>query len=213
MTFADTLWRNAITARSTMITAANYSAAFYGNAAVQGWHLGMTAPLTFWQTMARTVASPANAEATDNVVEMLRDIASEPVAAMAEVAEMVSAEAAADPAPVAEAAAAPVEAAPAEAAPAEAAPAEAAPAEAAPAEAAPNPALLDAPRGGKPDDLTALRGIGAKLAASLNEIGIYHVDQIAALDAEGIDWLDENIPGFKLACTRFDIVAGAAKRA
>ncbi len=203
MTFADTLWRNAITARSTMITAANYSAAFYGNAAVQGWHLGMTAPLTFWQTMARTVASPANAEATDNVVEMLRDIASEPVAAMAEVAEMVSAEAAADPAPVAEAAAAPVEAAPAEAAPAEAAP----------AEATPNPALLDAPRGGKPDDLTALRGIGAKLAASLNEIGIYHVDQIAALDAEGIDWLDENIPGFKLACTRFDIVAGAAKRA
>ena len=198
MTFADTLWRNAITARSTMITAANYSAAFYGNAAVQSWHLGMTAPLTFWQTMARTVASPANAEATDNVVEMLRDIASEPVAAMAEVAELVSAEAAADPAPVAEAPAAPVEAAPAEAAP---------------AEAAPNPALLDAPRGGKPDDLTALRGIGAKLAASLNEIGIYHVDQIAALDAEGIDWLDENIPGFKLACTRFDIVAGAAKRA
>ena len=198
MTFADTLWRNAITARSTMITAANYSAAFYGNAAVQGWHLGMTAPLTFWQTMARTVASPANAEATDNVVEMLRDIASEPVAAMAEVAELVSAEAAADPAPVAEAAAAPVEAAPAEAAP---------------AEATPNPALLDAPRGGKPDDLTALRGIGAKLAASLNEIGIYHVDQIAALDAEGIDWLDENIPGFKLACTRFDIVAGAANRA
>ncbi|MAX72079.1 MAG: hypothetical protein CMH66_00125 [Nioella sp.] len=195
MTFADTLWRNAITARSTMITAANYSAAFYGNAAVQGWHLGMTAPLTFWQTMARTVASPANAEATDNVVEMLRDIASEPVAAMAEVAEMVSAEAAADPAPVAVAEAA------------------AAPAEAAPAEAAPNPALLDAPRGGKPDDLTALRGIGAKLAASLNEIGIYHVDQIAALDAEGIDWLDENIPGFKLACTRFDIVAGAANRA
>lgn len=193
MTFADTLWRNAITARSTMITAANYSAAFYGNAAVQTWHLGMTAPLTFWQTMARTVASPANAEATDNVVEMLRDIASEPVAAMAEVAEMVSAEAAADPAPVAEAAAAPVEAAA--------------------AEATPNPALLDAPRGGKPDDLTALRGIGAKLAASLNEIGIYHVDQIAALDAEGIDWLDENIPGFKLACTRFDIVAGAAKRA
>ncbi len=195
MTLADTLWRNAITARSTMITAANYSAAFYGNAAVQGWHLGMTAPLTFWQTMARTVASPANAEATDNVVEMLRDIASEPVAAMAEVAEMVSAEAAADPAPVAVAEAA------------------AAPAEAAPAEAAPNPALLDAPRGGKPDDLTALRGIGAKLAASLNEIGIYHVDQIAALDAEGIDWLDENIPGFKLACTRFDIVAGAANRA
>ena len=198
MTFADTLWRNAITARSTMITAANYSAAFYGNAAVQGWHLGMTAPLTFWQTMARTVASPANAEATDNVVEMLRDIASEPVAAMAEVAEMVSAEAATDPAPVAEAPAAPVEAAPAEPAP---------------AEAAPNPALLDAPRGGKPDDLTALRGIGAKLAASLNEIGIYHIDQIAALDAEGIDWLDENIPGFKLACTRFDIVAGAANRA
>ena len=85
--------------------------------------------------------------------------------------------------------------------------AEDAPAAATPA---PNPALLDAPRDGQGDDLQVVRGIGAKLADSLNEIGIYHFDQVAGLDAEAIDWLDENIPGFKRSAARFDIVAGAA---
>jgi NADH-quinone oxidoreductase subunit E len=59
----------------------------------------------------------------------------------------------------------------------------------------PSPHLLDAPRGGKADDLTVLKGVGAKLATSLNEFGIYHFDQLATLDDEGIDWLNEQQAG------------------
>ena len=74
-----------------------------------------------------------------------------------------------------------------------------------------SPLLLDAPRGAHPDDLTAIKGIGEKMAASLNEFGIYHYDQIAGLDADGIDWLDEHLPGFKRNCARFDLVTGAGQ--
>lgn len=45
--------------------------------------------------------------------------------------------------------------------------------------------LLPAPRGGRPDDLAAIDGIGAAFAERLNELGLWHFDQIAALsDAE-----------------------------
>jgi len=180
MKLAESIWRGSVTARTNMVAAANYSAAFYGNAALQGWQLGVSAPLSFWQAMARAIDGP-----------VANDLAMEAAPAVAEnnVVEMQTA-------PVAETvaeAAAPV--------------AEDAPATATPA---PNPALLDAPRDGQGDDLQAVRGIGAKLADSLNEIGIYHFDQVAGLDAEAIDWLDENIPGFKRSAARFDIVAGAA---
>jgi predicted flap endonuclease-1-like 5' DNA nuclease len=76
----------------------------------------------------------------------------------------------------------------------------------------PSPHLLDAPRGGKADDLTALKGVGAKLATSLNEFGIYHFDQLATLDDEGIDWLNEQQNGFKMLCARYDVVEQARAR-
>ena len=184
MNIAESIWRGSVTARTNMIAAANYSAAFYGNAALQGWQLGVNAPLSFWQAVARAVDGPvANGAdpvlARDRVEGVIVEL--QPV----EVAETVAEPAA----PVAEPV---VETPPAEAAP------------------APNPTLLDAPRGGQGDDLQAVRGIGAKLAGSLNEIGIYHFDQLAALDAEAIDWLDDHIAGFKRSAARFDIVAGAA---
>jgi predicted flap endonuclease-1-like 5' DNA nuclease len=75
-----------------------------------------------------------------------------------------------------------------------------------------SPHLLDAPRGGKADDLTVLTGVGAKLAKSLNEFGIYHFDQLATLDADGIDWLNEQQSGFKMICARFGIVDQARAR-
>jgi predicted flap endonuclease-1-like 5' DNA nuclease len=75
----------------------------------------------------------------------------------------------------------------------------------------PNPLLLDEARGGVADDLKLIKGIGAKLEAGLNEIGIYHFDQIAGLDDAGIDWLDEHLPGFKRSCARFDLVKGAGE--
>jgi len=180
MTLAENLWRGSVTARANMLAAANYSAAFYGNAALQSWQLGVNAPLSFWQAMARAAEGPVANEAApvaaqDNVVEM------QP----APVADPVAKTVAAPVAPV-------VETPPAEPI------------------AAPNPALLDAPRDGQSDDLQAVRGIGEKLANSLNEIGIYHFDQLAALDAEAIDWLDGHIAGFKRSAARFDIVTGAA---
>jgi NADH-quinone oxidoreductase subunit E len=81
-----------------------------------------------------------------------------------------------------------------------------------PEELGPSPHLLDAPRGGKADDLTVLKGVGAKLATSLNEFGIYHFDQLATLDEEGIDWLNEQQNGFKMLCARYGVVEQARAR-
>jgi NADH-quinone oxidoreductase subunit E len=52
------------------------------------------------------------------------------------------------------------------------------------------PAALDRPRDGKADDLQAIRGIGPKIELTLNDLGIYHYDQIANLTHENIDWID-----------------------
>jgi predicted flap endonuclease-1-like 5' DNA nuclease len=54
----------------------------------------------------------------------------------------------------------------------------------------PKPATLDAPRNGQPDDLKQIKGIGPKIEASLNAMGIYHLDQIAAWTKDNIDWVD-----------------------
>lgn len=77
-----------------------------------------------------------------------------------------------------------------------------------PASAA-SPHLLDAPRAEGPDDLTVLAGIGPKLAQALNEFGIYHFDQIASLDQQGIDWLEAQQKGFRMICGRFDLIGQA----
>jgi predicted flap endonuclease-1-like 5' DNA nuclease len=82
----------------------------------------------------------------------------------------------------------------------------------APVATGPSPHLLDAPRGGKADDLTQLAGVGQKLAAALNEFGIYHFDQIATLDAKGIDWLNDQQPGFKMIAARYKVVDQAKAR-
>ena len=48
---------------------------------------------------------------------------------------------------------------------------------------------LTAPRGA-PDDMTKIHGVGPELAAKINEAGIFHYSQIAALDENGIAMLD-----------------------
>lgn len=50
---------------------------------------------------------------------------------------------------------------------------------------------LDAPRSGKADDLKKISGVGPKLETVLNDLGIYHFDQIAAWKAAEIRWVDE----------------------
>lgn len=54
----------------------------------------------------------------------------------------------------------------------------------------PKPAALLRPRRGKADDLKQIKGIGPKIEASLNTLGVYHFDQIAAWTKLNTDWVD-----------------------
>lgn len=54
------------------------------------------------------------------------------------------------------------------------------------------PVRLKAPQG-RADDLTAIKGIGIKLASLLNTVGIYHYDQIASWTAADGRWIDEKL--------------------
>ena len=55
------------------------------------------------------------------------------------------------------------------------------------------PIALEKPVAGAPDDLTVIGGIGPKIQEVLNELGIYHYDQIAAWTPENIAWIDDRL--------------------
>jgi predicted flap endonuclease-1-like 5' DNA nuclease len=61
------------------------------------------------------------------------------------------------------------------------------------ASAAEQPALLDAPRAEGADDLKRIGGIGPKMEQTLNELGIYHFDQLANLTDAEIAWVDSRL--------------------
>ena len=61
------------------------------------------------------------------------------------------------------------------------------------ASAAEEPALLDAPRAEGADDLKRIGGIGPKMEQTLNELGIYHFDQLANLTDAEILWVDSRL--------------------
>ncbi len=48
---------------------------------------------------------------------------------------------------------------------------------------------LTAPRGGKPDDLKLINGIGRGIEDRLNKLGIWHFDQIAAMNDEELKFV------------------------
>ena len=52
------------------------------------------------------------------------------------------------------------------------------------------PKGLPAPRGGSPDPLQRISGIGPKIEIRLHELGIFHFDQIAAWSEEQEQWVD-----------------------
>jgi len=52
------------------------------------------------------------------------------------------------------------------------------------------PPGLDAPRNGAPDDLQKVKGIGPRLATSLNALGIFHFDQIARWNEMNLAWIE-----------------------
>ena len=55
------------------------------------------------------------------------------------------------------------------------------------------PELLTEARGGKKDNLTLVKGIGKVLEERLNNLGIYHFDQIASWSATEQSWMDERM--------------------
>ncbi len=59
------------------------------------------------------------------------------------------------------------------------------------------PATLTAARGGVPDDLKQIKGIGPKLEILCNQLGFFHFDQVGAWTTDEVAWVDANLKGFK----------------
>jgi predicted flap endonuclease-1-like 5' DNA nuclease len=194
MILAEDFWLRGKAAQSSMMQLWAYNTAFAGTATIQAWKMGLSAPTGFWQAMAR-----AGAEAC---LPMRRDVAQAQEAPAKKTAPATPRAAARSRNPR-----------PRRRFPKKAGQTGArARSRADPEVPAPSPHLLDAPRGGKADDLTVLKGVGAKLATSLNEFGIYHFDQLATLDDTGIDWLNDQQAGFKMICARYGVVEQARAR-
>ncbi|MBC2884782.1 hypothetical protein H7Q97_05115 [Ochrobactrum sp. CM-21-5] len=74
------------------------------------------------------------------------------------------------------------------------------------------PELLDAARRGKPDDLTAIKGIGKAVGEMLHGLGIFHYNQVAAWSADEAAWIEKHI-GFPGRVQREEWVSQAGKLA
>ncbi len=71
------------------------------------------------------------------------------------------------------------------------------------------PRALKGPRQAGADDLKMIKGIGPKLEALLNSLGIYHYDQVAKWGPAEVDWADNELVGFKGRVSRDNWVAQA----
>lgn len=70
------------------------------------------------------------------------------------------------------------------------------------------PELLTGARDGKADDLKRIKGVGPKIEGILNEIGVFHFDQIAAWTEENKAWVETRLK-FKGRIDREDWIAQA----
>ena len=59
-----------------------------------------------------------------------------------------------------------------------------------PGDASGRPATYKKPRGGKKDDLKRVSGIGPKIEGILNDLGVFHFDQIASWSRKEVEWVD-----------------------
>jgi len=71
------------------------------------------------------------------------------------------------------------------------------------------PEMLAAAKAGGADNLKKLKGVGPALEKQLNEMGIYHYDQVAHWNAAEVAWVDDNLLKFKGRVSRDDWVAQA----
>ena len=102
-------------------------------------------------------------------------------------------------------------AAPAKKAPAKAAPAKAAAAKPkrAPVAADGKPETLKKARAGGADDLKLISGVGPKMEGMLNDLGFWHFDQVAGWRKKEVQWVNDNLEGFKGRIERDDWVSQA----
>jgi hypothetical protein len=200
MILAEDFWLRGKAAQSSLMQLWAYNTAFAGTATIQAWKMGLSAPTGFWQAMGRVGAS--NAPGADVVPlpkpegEEARGEEDSPGNAARGRRSRQATDAGCSRQRQRKGPCSGWSRCPRRN----------------PRFLGPSPHLLDAPRGGKADDLTVLKGVGAKLANALNEFGIYHFDQLATLDDEGIDWLNEQQAGFKMICARYDVVEQARAR-
>ncbi|NNE89278.1 MAG: NADH-quinone oxidoreductase subunit NuoE [Silicimonas sp.] len=75
------------------------------------------------------------------------------------------------------------------------------------------PEGLSEARGGAPDDLKKIKGVGPKLEKLLHSLGFFHFDQVAVWSEDEIAWVDDNLEGFKGRVTRDEWVAQARELA
>ena len=59
------------------------------------------------------------------------------------------------------------------------------------------PKTMKAPRKAGPDDLKMIKGVGPKLEKLLHALGFFHFDQVAKWSGEEVQWVDQNLEGFK----------------
>jgi NADH-quinone oxidoreductase subunit E len=75
------------------------------------------------------------------------------------------------------------------------------------------PQLLKKPRTTGADDLKLIWGVGPKLEKMLNNMGVWHFDQIAAWTKAELKWVDDRLEGFKGRAARDEWVKQAKKLA
>lgn len=55
------------------------------------------------------------------------------------------------------------------------------------------PKGIASPRGGTPDELQQISGVGPKIELTLHRLGVFHFDQIAGWTTEEAQWIDEHL--------------------
>lgn len=75
---------------------------------------------------------------------------------------------------------------------------------AAPAKKGGKPSALLAAKPASVDDLKMIKGIGPKLEAELNGLGVYTFEQMAGFGESDLKWIDDHLTAFKGRCFRDD---------
>ena len=71
------------------------------------------------------------------------------------------------------------------------------------------PEMLSEPRGGQGDDLKQIKGVGPKMETMLNTMGVWHFEQVAGWRKKEVEWVDNNLEGFKGRVSRDEWVKQA----